>query len=598
MLSWQAVQTKCATIDEPLHAVSAYLSTFDGDYRFNPEDPPLWKYWAMIPHVNDGWKIDREGATWWEDSIKEPRNQSGLAAAMLYETPGLDGIAFIEKTRAMFLIVGVTLGICIAYWSWQLGGGAAAIAATAFFAFDPSFLAHSPLIKNDVAMSLAMLIFMFFAWRIGKRATPATSIMLGLSMGMGLAIKFTGVLLPVMLFVVLAIRIVLPDPWPVLRSSLAARGQKIIAAACVMAMTIAIAWIVIWASYRFRYASVAQGHPIDTPSILRIIAEHQFELKMGRLPVGDEAQGLEQTAFVRAALFVDRHHLLPQAWTNGLLLTYGLSIVRDAYLLGTIYDNGRWYYFPLVMLFKMPLATLAAMLLGFVAAITLAANGKLFDRGHLWISICLLTPILIYGLSAIQSKLNIGIRHLLPIFPFIFILLGVGASALKRARPRLFNAVAIILGLGLAIETLSACPDFIPFFNVAAGGARGGIRLLGDSNLDWGQDLPELYVWQQNHPDVPLYLLYFGRLTPKFYGIKGLEALDRPCVVGISATVIQGLYVPKPLRLALRPLLNMPPREVLGGTVYLYQYPDDFSDPEMVRNLQLLKHPGREVPMK
>lgn len=124
------------------------------------------------------------------------------------------------------------------------------------------------------------------------------------------------------------------------------------------------------------------------------------------------------------------------------------------------------------MLVKMPVATVIALLAAAAA--------------------CLLIPPLLFLAVAMTSDVNIGLRHIFPIYPFIYVgaawVIGV---SLRRWGPRAWVAAGVLAVL-LAAETLSAWPNYIAYFNVAAGGSRGGIDLLGDSNLDWGQDLPAL----------------------------------------------------------------------------------------------------------
>jgi len=72
----------------------------------------------------------------------------------------------------------------------------------------------------------------------------------------------------------------------------------------------------------------------------------------------------------------------------------------------------------------------------------------------------------------------------------------------------------------LICETLSAWPDYIAFFNFPTGGELGGLAHLGDSNLDWGQDLKALARWRQNHSQLPLYAKLFESVDPAFYGLK------------------------------------------------------------------------------
>jgi hypothetical protein len=184
---------------------------------------------------------------------------------------------------------------------------------------------------------------------------------------------------------------------------------------------------------------------------------------------------------------------------------------------------------------------------------------------------------------AMAGNLNIGLRHVFPVLPFVDVAVGVGlAQVWNNRRLRL---VVILLGVGLATETLAAYPDLISFFNVFSGGERGGIRLLGDSNLDWGQDLPLLAEWQRGHPDVPLYLDYFGTCNPAAYGIRYINVpggyvygpapgrAELPGVAAVSATKLQGLFGIDPRYDFARRFVGRKPVEVLGGTIYLYSYP-------------------------
>jgi hypothetical protein len=137
----------------------------------------------------------------------------------------------------------------------------------------------------------------------------------------------------------------------------------------------------------------------------------------------------------------------------------------------------------------------------------------------------------------------------------------------------------------MAAETLTAAPNFIAFFNVLAGGPRGGIAVLGDSNLDWGQDLGALRRWQQANSPRRLYVLSFGPFDPADVGIQCERAWisSRPGqpagppragaghVLAISATHLQGTYLTPDLRMEMLRLRHtLEPIDVLGGTIYLY----------------------------
>jgi hypothetical protein len=279
-------------------------------------------------------------------------------------------------------------------------------------------------------------------------------------------------------------------------------------------------------------------------------------------------------------LFALQYHLLPDAFLNGLFFAYSKSLFRYAFLLGDVYGTGRWYYFPVAVLVKTPLATLVAV---GAAVVALAAwrRVRAFPRDT-WVLVCLGLPVLVLGVATMRSHMNIGIRHFFPVYVYAFVAAGVVAARLYAHHAKVLRPVLAVLALGLAAESLAAFPNYVPFFNVAAGGYRGGIHLLGDSNLDWGQDLPLVAAWQREHPDRTLHLAYFGTADPAYYGIRadpltfeyGLEVPDRPLptsgVIAVSATTLQGIWNPpgRPNRFA--ELLKLEPAAILGGSIYVY----------------------------
>ena len=136
--------------------------------------------------------------------------------------------------------------------------------------------------------------------------------------------------------------------------------------------------------------------------------------------------------------------------------------------------------------------------------------------------------------------------------------------------------------IGLAAETFAAFPDYIPFFNVACGGARGGARLLGDSNIDWGQELPAIAAWQRSHPEYQLMLYYFAEADPRFYGIRyaNLPASSAPAdqthATGqrpywvISVVALQGQSLTARGRTFYQPFQHRQPTQIIGGCMYMY----------------------------
>jgi hypothetical protein len=212
---------------------------------------------------------------------------------------------------------------------------------------------------------------------------------------------------------------------------------------------------------------------------------------------------------------------------------------------------------------------------------------KRTQQAESWAAVCLIAPVVIYGGTAMMSNFNLGIRHVLPLLPFLHLACGIIVSRMVWRWGKIGTLLAGGLGMALAIESLSAWPGYIGFFNAPAGGWRGGVFKLSDSNLDWGQDLRLLADWQKAHPDKNLYLCYFGTADPAYYGIRRIELWGGydlgqqiipssdmpPGIIAISATRLQGTYMTQPQRDLYSPLHKCEPREILGGTIYLYDWP-------------------------
>jgi hypothetical protein len=141
--------------------------------------------------------------------------------------------------------------------------------------------------------------------------------------------------------------------------------------------------------------------------------------------------------------------------------------------------------------------------------------------------------------------------------------------------------------VGLAVESLISIPNFIPFFNWPSHLIGRPIDLLGDSNLDWGQDLPALVEWQQAHPDKTLYLSYFGLADPAAFGLRyrsipggyhfDHQTWPQPSpglTIAISATNLQGIWLAADGPEVQRYYAGWAKREptaVLNGSIYLFE---------------------------
>jgi hypothetical protein len=181
-------------------------------------------------------------------------------------------------------------------------------------------------------------------------------------------------------------------------------------------------------------------------------------------------------------------------------------------------------------------------------------------------------PALVYFAFAMASGINLGVRHLLPIYPFLFVALGAAATKTRWSR----RALPVLL-LALAMESAAIYPHYLSFFNLFAGGAANGPKYLVDSNADWGQDLKNLKIYVDRNRIDKLCILYFGRARISYYGIDNYEAVPsseemrkgaKPdCVAAVSVTALQGAYVG---RERFRWLRERQPMAKIGYSIYLY----------------------------
>jgi hypothetical protein len=597
ILSFTAEKGKCATGDEPMHGLAAYILKEHDDYRFNSEDPALWQHWTSLAEPAHALKLDFHDSRL-NDILSDWAARWRWIGRMLYMTPGNDPDAFLRRERYMLIPLGIVLGALMALWSWRLAGGVAAVAAATIFAFDPNFLAHSAQIKNDVPITLTACALAYTIWRAGRRLSGWSLLGLLFTASLPMVTKFSGPLQIIFLGLLLAFRAILPIPWNCFGRQVRRWYSKAGVGGGLFFLCGLAAYVTIWASYSFRFTPTTDGSLWVFKPLLGHTALNQVSAIHPDLPDVPlaELQAWKPDMLTRTIEFCNQHRLLPQTFLYGMLYTYQSAFIRATFLCGRLAKIGCWQYFPLAYLFKTPIGSQIAVLIGLIAVI--AAGVSMFklrrqnphDQTYtrIWDAASLIIPFAVLFSADLRSKLDLGIRHMLPVYPFLYIMAAVGVAIMIKRFGDRGRLVAIGLALALVTETALAFPNYIAFFNTFCGGSRGGLRLLGDSNLDWGQDLPALAQWQHENPDANLYLCYFGSADPVYYGIRyqpfpGTLALRdhdndiplprRKGVIAISATLLQGLYLPVDAQ--FRSLLmrdHLEPIAVLNGSIYLYEY--------------------------
>ena len=582
-VAWSAASGKSATADEPEHAVTGWFDLWRGDYRLVPDMPPLWEDWIALAMGPRGLQFDLskpEFADYY--TIRNRREIIPWDIRLLYRTPANNGIEVVRRGRIMALVLGVALAVLIGCWAGRLGGPVAAVAATFIYCWDPNFLGHAALVKNDVAIALLYLATVYALWQCGRALTVPAVAALVVLVAAAILTKYSGLMLGPVMLIVLTLRALDGAPWMILGRAVVRRRRKLAAVLVICLLTALFWWGAIWAMYDFRFDAGPDGLQLDLSRFLTSVRNGELFNQLHAQPTPEQIAAWVPPLSTRAVLFADSHHLLPQAWVAGFIMTQSGLEARLCFLNGRFYNGGQWDYFPFAAFYKAPLATILAVALAAWIGFKSLRGGLLKSQTARWTAIAMFVPATLYAASVLMSNVNIGLRLIFPIYPIVFI--GVGVAVARAWRfGRAMRAFIVLLAVGLIAETAAAYPNFINFFGIACGGSQAGYSLLSDSNLDWGQDLPALAQWQSAHPDVPLYLDYFGHCDPAAYGIRyfnlpgGYEfgppptTPAGPCEIAVSATHLKLLqaYDNPPAWFAR--IRRREPEANLNGTIFLFK---------------------------
>jgi len=438
-------------------------------------------------------------------------------------------------SRLPNLFLGVLLVALIGWWAYRLWGSLAAMLAMALASLEPNLVAHSSLVTTDIGVALFIFLTVYLLWEYLNLPTWGRLAATGISTGMALISKFSALLLIPALGVIIALPILVggePFVLPPKKKQIDPR-QKIIQAGALFLIILLCAFLTIPLAYSF------QGY---------------------------------------------------SPWSSGLLQF--LTIAEDgrpAFLMGGYSSQGWWTYFIVSFLIKTPIGSLMLI----AASLVFYRAGKPLAWHE---ATCLLVPVLIIFVATTQAKVNIGIRHILPVYPFLFVL----ASRLATVRFR-YDWLALLITLPVlftAVSAVRAAPHQLAYVNEIVGGPDRGYYYLSDSNLDWGQDLKGLKAYMEREKLPIIYLSYFGTAPPDYYGIRyqdvaGKGTLEWPApsnkvpadaarkILAISVYNLQDVSRPNdPL---FRWLWVREPTAKIGYSIFVY---DLTNDPEGLIKLE------------
>ena len=553
LLMYVTAPQEAAIMDEIAHIPAGYSYVVYQDMRINPEHPPLLKDLAGIPLAFLNLNFPETAASWKTDL----NGQWKLGELFLYES-GNDPDRILFWARLGPMLFTVLFGFLLFRFGREWFGARVALLALALFAFSPALLAHGKYVTTDVAAAFGFFLAIAYFIRYLYAQNRHNLIAAGLAFGVAQALKFSLVLL-VPLFIGFIIL------WAFAHHG--GRSWKEIFKPLWRLVTrtflvFIIGYIaIIWPLYQIHVWNypVAPATQAERDEIVASALSLCRDLDTVKIPVSQYRDTVCNLKTFRprfiAETFIwmsDKPILRPFAqYALGVLMVGQRAVGGNTtFFLGEVARDAWWYYFPVVYLLKEPLAmhvlSLAALLIVLGALRTRARTNvattrrerlAAFIRTH-FIEIVLAIFIAFYWTSSIAANLNIGIRHVIPTFPFTFLLVAHIILGHLRKKPdfaftlepemmkRLIlfytrkawkYAALIAVIMWYVLSVLAHYPYYIAYFNELAGGSANGYKYVADSNLDWGQDLKRLAQFVNDNNIDTIRVHYFGGGSPKYY---------------------------------------------------------------------------------
>ena len=512
-----------AIYDETAHIPAGYSYLTQKEYRLNPEHPPLIKDLAAFPLLFLNLKFPTDSLAW----QTEVNGQWNMGRIFLYES-GNNPDQILHCSHFPIMLLALIFGWLLFRWVRKFYGEKVALLTLFFYAFSPTFIAHSRYVTTDLGAAFGFFIgiasFLWFLLKQNKPGAEKSLILTGLVFGLVQLFKFS-------LFLLAPLYVIFGILWIILENyneskKIFSGSLKMLGKIFLIGLIGLLFVVIIYQFHIWNYPPQKQAS--DTASILS-----NFPIK----PLATAAVWMADKPFIRAfgQYFLGLSMTLQRAGGG-----------NTAYFMGEVTAaKGWWYYFPLLYLFKEHLAfhifTLIAILFT-ISSIrkarekTLAAAvGWMKDNFVLTASIIFIG---VYWLYSILSPLNIGIRHVLPTFPFIYLLVSrqiirwskvpsidnpqtliEWIKEIYRVCARSFKTHLILwsLTLWIVLATLFVFPFYLSYYNELAGGTFYGYKIATDSNYDWGQDLKQLVKFVDENHIQKIAVDYFGGGNPEYY---------------------------------------------------------------------------------
>lgn len=539
-----AISRKSITNDEIVHIPAGYYHLVAGEFQLNNEHPPLVKMWAALPLLLV--QPDEPPAPKTENENFMERTWGFHERFWQANQPRFQTVTFWP--RAMMVPITLALGALIFIFARRLFGETAALIAVALYVLEPTVLAHGRIVHTDVPAALVYLLFFFALYRYSETPDLKRALLLGLACAVALLTKFSMLVIVPVLGVYLLVRLIVGRRDRKERTQVFVHGGLITAAVLFL----------INAAYYFHHppleASDVRWVEMKSPAFLGFV-----------------------TTFVRVVSKIIPTYYLFGVYNIELHNHFG----HATSLLGQYNDLGWWYYFPVAFALKTTIPFLVLAMTGLAWALWRLVKR---ERRFLWI----VAPVAIYLAISLTSHINIGIRHFLPVYPFLFIAGGaLLTELLKRWRiPGIVLLVVLFAWMGF--EAAHTFPDYTPYMNQLAS-SHPHWYYLSDSNVEWGDDVGALadYLKARGETKVSA-ALSAGWSTLGRYGVEYIDMVSLPPgktpetrYVAIGASFLNGSVIPGDENVVGRRSFertnlfaryrDRKPEAVFGNSIYLFR---------------------------
>lgn len=536
------------TIDEVAHLPAGISYWQTGTFRLYPHNPPLVKMAAALPVVLAGPETDSlYTRPSWEVS---PPIHSSFAHEFMAE----NGDRYFELFTLgrlvipMFSAIG---GLAVFLWSRRLYGPWGGLLSLTLWAFCPNILAHARLVTSDVGATALGVLATFLFWRYLKRPSSRLATVAGLALGLATLAKFSNVLLFVL--------------WPLMWlidqafQGRAGLGGRLRRATGHGAGVVGLGLLTInlgygfegsfrpLGSFEFGSAMLTKPRPPGTrlPVSANGLLNRCWEFRVNRFrgtPLGAIPAPLPEQFLIGFDL--------QKLDAEGVPLKFFDPAAPDdewtgypVYLDGEIRQQGWWYYYLAAAAYKVPEGTWVIGLWA-LGLLVLSRRGRAPWPDEIAVSV---VPLVVLLAMTFGTDINLGLRYILPAFPYLFVASGKVAPWVAGLAGRQRAVGAGVVGVCLAANLASVAaihPHYLAYFNRVSGGPGNGSRHLIDSNLDWGQDLVNLRDWvRDNAPGERVGLAYFGQVNPNLLRLReeGFDWFVPPVLRGTFRKTIDSL---------------------------------------------------------